>query len=60
VLFVQSLQPVAPAVLSAELPQFITSLQRTRENEAFNQWLQTAANNDLTDTPLARRAAAAR
>jgi hypothetical protein len=60
VLFVQSQLPVDQAVMNAELPQFITSLRRARENEAFNEWLQVQASRDLSDTPLARRAAAAR
>ena len=60
VLFVQSQLPVDQSVMSAELPQFIATLRRSRENEAFNVWLQTEANRALTDTPVARRAAAAR
>ena len=60
VLFVQSQLPVDQSVMNAELPQFITSLRRARENEAFNEWLQIEASRDLSDTPLARRAAAAR
>ena len=60
VLFVQSQLPVDQSVMNAELPQFITALRRARENEAFNEWLQLEANRALTDTPLARRADAAR
>jgi hypothetical protein len=60
VLFVQSQLPVDQSVMSAELPQFTASLRRSRENEAFNEWLQIEANRDLSDTPMAHRAAAAR
>jgi hypothetical protein len=60
VLFVQSQLPVDQSVMNAEMPQFITSLRRSRENEAFNEWLQVEASRALSDTPLARQAAAAR
>ena len=60
VLFVQSQLPIDQSVMNAELPQFTTSLRRTRENEAFNEWLQVEANRALTDTPVARRANASR
>ena len=59
VLFVQSQLPVDQSVMNAELPQFTDSLRRSRESEAFNEWLQIEANRALTDTPMARRAAAA-
>ena len=59
VLFVQSQLPIDQSVMNAELPQFITSLRRARENEAFNEWLQIEASRDLSDTPLARHSAAA-
>jgi peptidyl-prolyl cis-trans isomerase D len=39
VLFVQSQLPVDAAAMNAELPQFITTLRRARENEAFNEWV---------------------
>jgi peptidyl-prolyl cis-trans isomerase D len=38
-LYVQSQLPVDQAVMNAELPQFTESLRRSRENEAFNEWL---------------------
>jgi hypothetical protein len=60
ILFVQSQLPVDQAVMNAELPQFLATLRRARENEAFNEWLQTEANHALSDTPMARRAGAAR
>jgi hypothetical protein len=60
IVFVQSQLPVDRATMNAEMPQFINSLRRERESGAFNQWLQLEANRDLSDTPLARQAAAAR
>jgi hypothetical protein len=60
ILYVQSQLPVDPSVLSANLPQFTAELRRSRENEAFQQWLNVEANRELTDTLFAREAAAAR
>jgi hypothetical protein len=57
ILFVQSKLPVDQAVMAAELPQFTETLRRSRENEAFNDWLQVAAAHALRDTPLARQQA---
>ena len=39
ILFVQSQLPVDQSVMDAELPKFTTELRRSRENEAFNEWL---------------------
>jgi hypothetical protein len=39
VLFVQSQLPVDQSVMSADLPKFTADLRRSRENEAFNEWL---------------------
>ncbi len=50
VLFVQSLLPVDEAVKNVEMPKFLSQIRRTRENEAFNTWLQTEANRELRDT----------
>ena len=38
-LYVQSQLPVDQAVMNADLPQFTESLRRSRESEAFNEWL---------------------
>jgi peptidyl-prolyl cis-trans isomerase D len=38
-LYVQSQLPVDQAAMNAELPQYTESLRRSRENEAFNEWL---------------------
>jgi peptidyl-prolyl cis-trans isomerase D len=55
VLFVQSQLAIDQAVMNAELPQFTESLRRSRENEAFFQWLQVAAGRALSDTPVGRQ-----
>jgi hypothetical protein len=55
VLFVQSQLPIDQAVMAADLPQYTESLRRTRENEAFNEWLQAEAGRALRDTPVARQ-----
>jgi SurA-like protein len=39
VLFVQSQLPVDQSAMSADLPKFTADLRRSRENEAFNEWL---------------------
>jgi hypothetical protein len=52
ILFVQSMLPVDEAAKTAEMPQFLSQLRRSRETEAFNVWLQTEVNHELRDTPL--------
>jgi hypothetical protein len=47
ILLVQSRLPVDQAKLAADLPQFTQSLRRSREGEAFNQWLQAEASANL-------------
>ena len=56
ILFVQQLLPVDEAKKNAALPQFTAQIRRSRQGEAFNRWLQTEANRELTDTPLVKRA----
>ena len=58
IVYVQSQTPVDQTTMNAGLPQFIASLRRTRENEAFNEWLGIEANRVLQDTPLYQRQAA--
>jgi hypothetical protein len=57
IVYVQSRLPVDQQTMKTELPQFTASLQRERQNEAFNAWLGAEANRELKDTPLARQAA---
>jgi hypothetical protein len=58
ILFVQSHQPVEQSSMDADLPQFINTLRRSRQSEAFQEWINSEANRELRDTPLARQAAA--
>ncbi len=47
ILLVQSRLPVDPSTLAANLPQFTQNLRRSRQGEAFNQWLQGEAAANL-------------
>ena len=58
ILFVHSQLPVDQSVMDAELPQFVETLRRSRENEAFQTWLNIEANRTLGNMPFARRQAA--
>jgi hypothetical protein len=57
IVFVQSQLPVDEAKMDSDLPQFTAMLRRSRENEAFNQWLMREASRSLRDTPAFRRQA---
>jgi hypothetical protein len=43
--------------MSADLPQFTAGLRRSRETEAFNQWIQTEANRQFRDIPAFQKQA---
>jgi hypothetical protein len=60
ILFVQSQLPVDQSVMNAELPQFVETLRRNREDEAFQSWLNVEANRTLGNMPFAQRQAGAR
>jgi len=47
ILLVQSRLPVDQAKLTADLPQFTQNLRRSRENEAFGQWLNAEASANM-------------
>jgi hypothetical protein len=51
ILLVQSKLPVDKSKLAADLPQFTLNLRRSRQNEAFNQWVQTEAASSLQMPP---------
>jgi hypothetical protein len=57
IVFVQSQLPVDEVKMDSDLPQFTATLRRSRENEAFNQWLMREASRSLRDTPAFRRQA---
>jgi hypothetical protein len=58
VVYVQALLPVNEATKNADLPQFLAQLRRTRENEAFNEWLTVEANRELRNVPILQQTAA--
>jgi hypothetical protein len=47
ILLVESKLPLDTAQMKTDLPEFTTELRRSRENEAFNEWLQTEAGAHL-------------
>ena len=60
ILFVQSQLPVDQSVMNAELPQFVETLRRSREDEAFQSWLNVEAGRALGNMPFAQRQAGAK
>jgi hypothetical protein len=58
IVFVQSQLPVDSSAMSADLPQFTADLRRSRENDAFQEWLNVEANRELRDTPLFKKPSA--
>jgi hypothetical protein len=55
VLFVQSQLPVDQLVMNADLPKFTADLRRSRENEAFNEWLNGQIPQEFGNLPVFRR-----
>jgi hypothetical protein len=51
VLYVQSLLPVDEMKKASELPSYLGQLRQARENEAFNLWLSTELNKQLSQSP---------
>lgn len=60
VLFVQSMLPVDEARKTADMPQFLEQIRRSRLNEAFNRWFSVEANRELANTPLVKELQAQR
>jgi len=54
VLYVAAKLPLAPANEAKDLPTYLAQLRRTRQQEAFDEWLRRQAETGLRDTPLAR------
>jgi hypothetical protein len=52
VLSPQALEPINVTKKNADLPQFLTQVRRARQNQAFNEWLQTEIGRELRDTPI--------
>ena len=55
VLFVQSQLPVDQSVMDAELPKFTAELRRSRENEAFNEWLNGQVSEQFGSLKIFQR-----
>jgi hypothetical protein len=47
IVYVQSQLPVDQSAMNAELPQFTATLRRSRQSEAFNQWLGTELHTEF-------------
>ena len=61
IVYVQSRSPVDSATVSADLPQFMATLRRQRQSEAFDQWWQAEANRQFRNiTALQKFAAGAK
>jgi hypothetical protein len=60
IVYVQSRTPADPKTVSADLPQFLATLRRERETEAFNQWIQAEANRQFRTIPVFAHPAAGR
>ena len=52
VLYVKAKLPVDVAKMQADLPNFVTSLRRTRQQEAFDDWLRKEMEKGLRDIPI--------
>jgi hypothetical protein len=52
VLYVKSILPVDEQDKASQMPRYLAQLRRSRENEAFNLWLQSEANRELRNTPV--------
>ena len=57
VIYVQSHLPIDQSAMKSDLPKFTAELQRQRENEGFDIWLQTEANRQLRHTPVYKQEA---
>jgi hypothetical protein len=54
VLFVKAKLPLDPAREQTELAAYVAQLRRTRQQEAFDEWLRHEADQGLRDTPIAK------
>jgi peptidyl-prolyl cis-trans isomerase D len=53
-LFVKAKLPLDQAKMQTELPNFVSNLRRSRQQEAFDNWLRRESEIGLIDTPIAR------
>jgi len=56
--FVKSLLPIDESQKQTDLADFTAQLRRSRENEAFNQWINAEANRELRDNSYFRNLSA--
>ncbi len=54
VLFVKAKLPVDAARMQTELPNYVSAVRRSRQQEAFDAWFRREAEKGLRDTPLGR------
>jgi len=52
ILFVKNKLPLDETKAQTELPGFVTSLRRARQQEAFEDWFRKEADKGLRDTPV--------
>ena len=58
VAYVEKQLPADEAAMKTDMPQYIATLRRTRENEVFNEWLTTEAQRELSGIPALQQAMA--
>ena len=60
VVYVESQQPADETTMNAELPQFLASIRRSRQSEAFNEWLGMEARKQYANLPVFQQTDAAK
>jgi hypothetical protein len=55
VLYVKAKLPVDQAKMQADLPTFVNSVRRGRQQEAFDEWLRHESERGLRNTPIFQR-----
>lgn len=55
VVFVRERLPIELAKLTADMPAFLESVRRTRQQEAYNDWFRREADRGMRDTPIFRQ-----
>jgi hypothetical protein len=57
VVYVQSQLPVDRTAMNSDMPQFLAAVRRSRESEAFNEWLGTEAHTQFGNMAVFQKAA---
>lgn len=52
ILFVRAKLPLDESKMRADLPNFVTYVRQSRQQEAFNDWFRKEAEKGLRDTPV--------